>query len=420
MKVLAFDSVGGASGDMILASLISLGIDPDMLSQALSTLGLGEIRISVAPSTSCGLAGLRLHLHGAEHDEHVHEQGHAAGAHSHAPHRGFPEIVALISQAKLPESVKAQAIRVFRRIGEIEARLHGTTVEQIHFHEIGAFDSIVDIVGSCLALAELGVDAVVVGPLPLGTGTIRCAHGVFPNPAPATLELLRGMPVEQTNLPFELVTPTGAALLSEWKTMERVPAGAKPLAIGYGLGTRELGDRPNLLRATLFELANAPETGFQGDSSHDVCVELETNVDDMTPELVGLFVQRALASGALDVFTTAVMMKKQRPGILLTLLCRMEDRERMLDLIFRETTTLGVRERLVTRTILDRRIETVSTPFGDVRVKIGKWKGREVVHTPEFEDCIRLAAEGRVAVREVYDAVKRAIGECQRDRPAVS
>jgi uncharacterized protein (TIGR00299 family) protein len=398
VKILAFDSVGGAAGDMILAALVDLGIDLAELERDLSGLGAGAFHLRAERGISAHLAGLRVRVETRAETDH----GHTDLTHSpdHLPHRGLAEIEALIERSGLPAAVRARSIRVFRRIADVEARLHQIPADRIHFHEIGALDSIVDIVGSCLALHRLGVDAVAVGPLPQGRGTIACAHGVFPNPAPATLELLRGLQIEQTDEPFELVTPTGAALLSEWRSLDRIPAGATVLGVGYGLGRRDLGDRPNLLRASLLETAASPNV--------DECLVLETNLDDVTPELVGVLAQRLLEAGALDVFTLPAQMKKQRPGILLTVLCRSENRERMLDLIFRESTTLGVREYPVKRTALARRSVAVRTPYGEVSVKIGEWKGEPLVRAPEMEDCIRLAREHGVAVRAVYEAAQQA------------
>lgn len=398
MRILAFDSVGGASGDMILAALIDLGADADELARDLHSLGVGNFHLRVERGLSAHLAGTRVEVQ-VESDDHAHAHAHDH-QHEHAPHRGLLEIEALIHASALPDAVKERACRVFRRIGEVEARMHGTTVDKIHFHEIGAVDSIVDIVGSCLALHRLGVDAVAVGPLPQGRGVIQCAHGTFPNPAPATVELLRGMAVEQTELPHELVTPTGAALLADWRTIDRTPTGARIEKVGYGLGRRDLGSRPNLLRAILMV------DSFHASDLSDTCLVLETNLDDTTPELIGALAQRLMTEGAWDVFTTAIQMKKQRPGTLLTVLCSPLDREKMLALIFRESTTFGVREYETRRTILARRTEMVKTPYGEVRVKIGVWRGQDITRAPEMDDCLRLAAAKAVSVRAVYEAAR--------------
>jgi hypothetical protein len=324
------------------------------------------------------------------------EHAHAEAGHTHAPHRGLREIRALIEGSQLPASVKATSLRVFQRLAEAEAHVHGTTPDQVHFHEVGAMDAIIDIVGACLGLEMLGVTGVSVGPLPLGHGAVECAHGILPIPAPATVELLKGFPVAPGDEPFELVTPTGAALLTTWQTLETFPSGSRILKVGQGFGHRALKGRPNLLRAMLMEIG--------ADSAQDACLVLECNLDDLTPELTGALLHRLLGVGALDVFLTPVQMKKQRPGILLTVLCRPDQRPAMLDLIFRESTTFGIREHAVQRTVLERRHEYVETPFGRVRVKIGRWQGADITVSPEYEDCLRAAESAGVSVRAVYEA----------------
>jgi uncharacterized protein (TIGR00299 family) protein len=405
VRILRFDSVGGASGDMILGALVGLGVDPHQLEHELASLGAERFSIAVAPFSSHGIGGVQaaveLGAHGHHAHDHGHDHAHAHGEHTHAPHRGLREIAAMIERSALPPPVRELSLRVFRRIAEAEAKIHGTTVEEIHFHEVGAMDSIVDVVGGCLALHRLRVDSVVIGPLPIGHGTIRCAHGTYPSPAPATVELLAGAAVEQVDEPFETVTPTGAALLTTWKTADALPAGARVVAASYSFGHRRLNHRPNLLRATLFEadaLTAAPAS----------CLVLECNLDDTSPELIGALTVRLLEAGALDVFTAAIQMKKQRPGVLLTVLCEPAQREPLLDLIFRGSTTFGVRAYPVERTVLARRHETVNTPYGPIRVKIGTWKGADVTRAPEFEDCARAAREQDVPVRAVYEAALRA------------
>ena len=279
--------------------------------------------------------------------------------------------------------------------------MHGTTLAKIHFHEVGALDSIADIVGCCVGLELLGIQGVTFGPLPQGRGTITCQHGVYPNPPPATMLLLTGLPVVQTEEPHELVTPTGAALLATWRTMDRPPAGSRIERVGYGFGHRKLDARTNVLRATIL----VTDDGARED---DVVTVLETNLDDSMPEIVGALSDRLLAEGALDVFTTPVLMKKQRPASLLTVLCRPADRGRLLDLIFAESTTFGVREHEARRTILDRAFSTVQTPYGPIRIKEGRRNGQLVTRSPELEDCRRAASEHQVAVREVYAAASAA------------
>jgi hypothetical protein len=275
-------------------------------------------------------------------------------------------------------------------------------LESVHFHEVGAVDAMVDIVGSCLALVQLGVERVSVGALPLGRGTVKCAHGLYPCPAPATAELLKGHTVEETEEEGELVTPTGAALLTTWHDPSPPAGPARMVKAGYGFGRRTLKSRPNLLRVLLFESSASPE-----DCSYR-CLVLACHLDDATGEQIGVLLTRLMDAGALDAVAAPIYMKKQRPGIHLTVLCRPEDRARMVDLLFRESGTLGVREELSRRTVLPRRGETVSTPYGPVRIKVGLWGGREVTLAPEMDDCVARSEEHGVSARAVYEAAAAA------------
>ncbi len=400
MKILQFECVGGASGDMILGALSELGADLQAIERELSALKIGPFKIEARPFQHENLHGTQASVHLTPSEPHPPQE--------HPGHRNLNDIERMIQNSTLPAPVKETSLRVFRRLGEAEARVHGTTVDQVHFHEVGALDSIIDIIGSCLGLHQLRVDEVVVGPFPTGTGIIECAHGRFPNPAPATLELLKGQPLTATSESCELVTPTGAALLTTWKTREVPPTGSRIVKLGYSFGHFKLEHRPNLLRALLLE--------FSGEGQEDECRVLECNLDDTTPELLGSLVQRLMEAGALDAFITAVQMKKQRPGSLLTVLCKPETRDSLLDLIFRESTTFGIREYSARRTILDRRFEEVETPFGRVKIKIGRWKGRDVTWAPEMEDCIRLAKAGQVPVRSIYEAAASAANRLRPSR----
>ncbi|MBU0714293.1 MAG: nickel pincer cofactor biosynthesis protein LarC [Verrucomicrobia bacterium] len=414
MKHLHFDSIGGASGDMILAALLDLGVSREDLQHQLTGLPIGPFEIEVNSISDRGLHGTRVNVHVPSH-EHTHGSADHSQPQVHPPHRGLIEIRALIDGSQLSASVKAASLRVFRRLAEAEAHVHGTTPDQVHFHEVGAVDAIIDIVGACLGLERLGVAGVSVGPLPLGHGTVVCAHGILPVPAPATVELLKGFTVAPTDEPFELVTPTGAALLTTCKTLETFPPGSRILKVGQGFGHRTLNGRPNVLRAMLME-SDSVAADADGCPATDTCLVLECNLDDLTPELTGSLMKRLLDAGALDVFLTPVQMKKQRPGILLTVLCRPEQRPTMLDLIFRESTTFGIREYPVQRTVLERRHESVETPFGRVRVKIGRWQGSDITVSPEYEDCRRAAESAGVSVRAVYEAALIRNVECGRKK----
>lgn len=403
-RVLWFDSVGGASGDMILSTLIDLGVRPADLNEALASLGDFHIAIEARRYDSHGLHGslVSVHAHEHRHEEHHHHNGHPHHDHDshHHAHRGLIEIRAMIEASNLPPEVKKKSIAVFQRLAEAEAKVHGKPPEEVHFHEVGALDAIADIVGSCLGLHLLQIDHVGFSPLPQGQGTITCAHGIFPNPAPGTVELLKGFAVTHTDEPFELVTPTGAALLTSWRNLKDWPAGLLIQAVGHGFGQRSLTQRPNLLRATLLEAAPIQP------SDPDLCLVLETNIDDTTPELVGSLVQRLMSVGAYDAFTSAIQMKKQRPATLLTVLCAPELKPVMLDLIFTESTTFGVREHLTRRTMLERGFATVETDFGPIQVKIGRWHGTPVTASPEYEDCAKAADLHKVPVRVVYESAQ--------------
>ena len=393
MKILRFDSVGGASGDMILAAMADLGADVALLRSHLASLGAGACKIEVVPVADRGLNGVRVSVQVPDDASHH--------------HRRLKDILALVKASSLPEPVKELSADVFTRLAAAEGRVHRISPEEVHFHEVGAVDSMVDVVGACLFLHSLGVDSVDVGPLPLGSGTVQCEHGILPVPAPATVELLAGHDVVRTTEPFELVTPTGAAILTTWKEKKPLePAAgsacARIIRAGCGFGHRKLSGRPNMLRAILLETCGGEA------ASGDSCLVLECNLDDTVPELLGSLAQKLMDQGALDAFTTSVQMKKQRPGTLLTVLCRAGDRDRFLDLVFRESTTFGIREYFTSRTVLERRHEQVETAYGAIRIKIGRWKGEDITRAPEYEDCVRCAREHNVSVRVVYEAATQA------------
>jgi len=392
MTLLYLDCFAGISGDMLLGTLIDLGASEDLLRKELTKLPLPHYSIATRRVVKQSIAATKFDC--IEEHQHHHE------------HRGFTEIAALITSSGLAETVKHRAVSVFRRLGEAEAKIHGVPLEQIHFHEIGAVDSIVDIVGTCLALDLLGITAMHASPLPCGSGFIETAHGRFPVPAPATLELLRGVPIIAAAVSAELVTPTGAALLAEFCDQY---GSLPPLIvekIGYGAGTRDLADRPNVLRGVLGQPAKSAVVG-------DTVATVEANIDDMNPEFFGDVMDRLLTTGALDVFWTSVQMKKNRPGTLLTVLCEVTDVDRVADLILAHTTSFGVRIQEVRRRKLDREIVTVRIPTGEIAVKIGRLHGKVVQRSPEFESCRRIAATANIPVKEVYNEAARAAGDIQ-------
>ncbi len=398
MRHLHFEAIGGASGDMILAALVDLGVDLSRVEDRLRELPLAGLSIAKEDAAAGGVRGTRIRVR-------------TAAAPSTARH--LPEIREMIHGAdSWSQGVRQTALAVFDRLAEVEARIHGVEKEKIHFHEVGALDSIADICGCLLGVELLGISRVSVAPLPLGRGTVQCAHGILPNPAPATLELLRGHPVVYVPEEYETVTPTAAALLMTLKNADAPPSGAAVLRVGYGIGTHEGGHRPNLLRAVLLESDEA--------ESSEYCLLLETSVDDTTPELLGVTIGRLLEAGALDAYALPIVMKKQRPAAEIRVICDPGLREKMLEILFTETTTLGVRESFLRRSVLHRSIEEVSTEFGAIRVKVGYFHGHPVTISPEMEDCRRLARDHNVAVRKVFEAAQSAArckiaegGKCQ-------
>ena len=392
MNIINFNSIGGASGDMILGTLIDLGVSTSEIQTSLESLNIGSFKIEEEQANEHSLSGTRVTV----------KIGPEA-----KPIRHLGPICDMINGSDLPADVKAMSIKVFTNLAEAEAKVHGTTVDHIHFHEVGAVDSIIDIIGSCLALSILKIDIVSVDPLPVGTGYVDCEHGRLPVPVPATIELLKGHPIEKTEEPFELVTPTGAALLTTWKESLSDNTTAKPTIIketGVGFGQRKLKNRINMLRAVMME--SSDNTKVESDEHTDSCIVIESNLDDITPELIGSLCDTLLKAGALDVFTTAVQMKKQRPGCLLTVLSTPKDKEHLINIIFQESTTFGVREYATKRTILQRRHETVETPYGNIRIKVGSLNGKDITRSPEHSDCVACANKSHVAVRTVYNSVK--------------
>lgn len=378
-RVLWLEPVGGIAGDMFLAAALDLGVPQAALEAPLRTLELPGWRLEVTKAERHAIVGTHVDV-----VVETPEGGHV--------HRGWTDIDALIARSGLPARAKARALQVFRLIGEVEARIHGTTLEAIHFHEVGAVDSIVDICGAAVALELLGDPKVLSTPPPLGSGTVRIAHGVVPVPVPATLELLRDVPVRFEGQ-GELTTPTGAALLKAFATVGPPPELVIE-RVGYGVGTKDWKDRANVLRASVGRVAEAP-------ASLSV---LECNLDDCSPQLLGALVETLLARGALDAWVAPVVMKKGRPGHLVGVLTDAAHRQAMVDTLLTESTTLGVREHAVTRTALERRHEAVQTPWGEVRVKLGL-RGDAVLNAaPEFEDCRAVAARAQVPVKDVQAA----------------
>ncbi len=417
-RTLYLDCFAGLSGDMFLGALLDCGLDFELLKSELAKLNVPGYELSLTRVDRSGIAAAKFDVHllatpgeaeSLPHTHthpHEHTHAHAGGAVEHSHQRALSDIKRLLAASGLSTTVKARATQIFQRLGEAEAKIHNIPLEAVHFHEVGALDSIVDIVGVCIGLEALQIERVIASPLHVGSGTFKCAHGTYPVPGPAATELLQGVPIYSTDIVGELVTPTGAALVAELAES----FGALPLLkierTGYGAGTREYPKFPNVLRALIGELLS------DAHNTPNAITVIEANLDDLSPQVLGHVMEQALAAGALDLFYTPVQMKKNRPGVLLTLLCQPADRARMCELIFRETTTLGVRYREEQREILQREFVTVATPYGSIRIKLAKaTDGRVLNAAPEYEDCRAAAAAQLVALREVQTAALRAYAE---------
>lgn len=380
MKVAYFDCFAGISGDMTLGALVDAGLSFAALKSELDKLSVREFTLSQRRVEKHGIAGTKIDVNARE--------GHV--------HRHLKDVLKIINSSSISASAKEKAARVFQKLAEAEAKIHGTTIEAVHFHEVGAVDAIVDVVGAIVGLELLEIEAIYASKFRFGSGHTRGAHGAMPVPVPAVVEMTKGFPSERTDIPYELVTPTGAALLTALASNIGETMQLRTESTGYGAGTRDVEQVPNLLRVEIGELVADPRTDFP--------VLLETNIDDMTPEIYGYLIDRLLEAGARDAFLTPVIMKKGRPGIQLTVLADPNRETELTELIFSETTTLGIRRLPVQRHILERRTDTVQTPYGPIRVKIADIGGKQRV-TPEYDDCARIAREKQVPILDVYKAV---------------
>lgn len=385
MKIAYFDCIAGASGDMILGALLDAGLPEATLRQQLAALRLDGFDLRSYRVNKNRFSATKVDVLVA----------------ADTPSRRLPDIEAIVLESDLPSAIKEQAVAVFRRLGEVEAQIHNTTLDRVYLHELGGIDTIVDVVGALVGLEALGVERVVVSPLPLGRGFVDGVHGKIPLPAPATVALLKGVPVVGSDLNLELVTPTAAALLSSLAAEFGPIPSMTLIASGYGAGDRDL-PLPNVLRLLVGDQA-AP-----GEAIVETLVMLETNIDDLNPELYDYVMARLFAAGALDVFLSPIQMKKNRPATLLRVLCRPGDVDALISILFTETSTLGIRQQQVTRHCLARSTHTVETPYGPVRVKVA-YRGKEWVKVaPEYDDCRRLAEANGISLREAYRAAELA------------
>ena len=453
MRIAYLECFSGISGDMFMGALIDAGVPPEVFVRTVEALGL-DARLEIKRVDRSGISATKVDViaagqkelpreefwakEQAEHHDHAHSHSHShEGGHSHShaeprshshehshshhspshdheheaghshnhahAHRGLKEILEIIGRANISQSAKERAIRIFEALGAAEAKVHNNEIEKIHFHEVGAIDAIVDIVCAAVGSEALGVDEWICSPLNVGGGTVVCAHGTFPIPAPATLELLKHAPVYSGEIQKELVTPTGAAIVSVLASrFSHFPA-MKAEKSGYGAGSRDFKGVPNVVRLTIGETAQLDALPAR---IEEITI-LEANVDDMTPQIFGYVMERALTLGALDVFGTAVQMKKNRPGMLLTVLCPPEKKSVLTRLIFAETTSLGVRIRQESRAVLARRHVNVRTQWGEVRMKLANLNGSVSNYAPEYEDCRRIAEAQQVPLKTVMqEAIK--------------
>jgi pyridinium-3,5-bisthiocarboxylic acid mononucleotide nickel chelatase len=376
-----FDCFSGISGDMVLGALVDAGADLRTIETELRRLGLENWNISGGKVKRGAIFATQVKVETAE--EHH--------------HRGLSIILKRIEGANLAPRAAERAKKIFTRLAEAEAKVHNMPIEQVHFHEVGAVDSIIDIVGAAIGFEMLGIDEFACSALDVGAGRVKTAHGLLPVPAPATAELLRGAPMYSSGIERELVTPTGAAIATTLATSYAELPDMKLRAIGYGAGLADLKEKANVLRLLIGD-SSASEAGERWDTPVTV---IETNLDDMNPQVYGYFAEKALAAGALDVFSAPVQMKKNRPGMLVTLLSESANVSRLIDLVFRETTTIGVRTYEVRRKTLERELVPVATPFGDVRIKISSMNGSVLNATPEYEDCQRIANQRGIPLKQV-------------------
>lgn len=455
MRIAYLDCFSGISGDMFLGALVGAGVPAKLLEDTVAALDLGA-RLEISRVVRGGIAATKVDVyahgekdlprevfweqqrerssaHSHDHD-HSHEQSHehsgshdadhehdtlqthagtsAPHSHEHLHGRGLTEIREIIGKAAISATAKTTAIRVFEALAAAEAEIHNSSVDQVHFHEVGAVDALVDIVCAAVGAEALAIDQWICSSLNVGGGTVKCAHGMLPVPAPATVKLLQGVPVYSSGPQVELVTPTGAAIVKTLITCFAPFPAMNIERAGYGAGSREFNHHPNLLRLTIGEAvllkeASPSEAATSNGATTDQIAVLEANLDDLSPQVLAYAMERLLADGALDVFSVPVQMKKNRPGALLTVLARPEDADRLTKLMFAETSTLGVRRRSEQRQILSRRWETVDTSWGPVRIKIANMNGTVSNYAPEFEDCRALAEAHHVPLKKIMEEALR-------------
>jgi len=410
---------------MLVGALTDLGVAPSVFEWELSKIALEDHHLHFERQERKGIAGVKfgvhagaVHIHDSpssktghkeehddshhHHDEHDPDHDHHHHEHDHGEpgrdegQRTYRDIVQLISESDLSDFTKAHSLGIFRRLATVEAKIHACPIDEVRFHEVGALDSIVDVVLACVGIEALQVTEIHFSPLTDGQGSVRCAHGEYPIPSPATLEILNGLPISQIPMPFELITPTGAALVTEFQTSIGPFPLIRPLKTGYGLGSRDLPRRANVLRAILGEKIAS--------SDPERLIEVQATIDDMSPELLGAAIEKIRDTGAVEAFFSSVQMKKSRPGILVTALCRPEQLAAIQEIILRHTSTFGLRYHEVERLALERRFVSVATHYGSLPIKLGVLQGEVIQVAPEFEDCRKAAEKAGVPIKAVYAA----------------
>jgi pyridinium-3,5-bisthiocarboxylic acid mononucleotide nickel chelatase len=410
MKVLYYDCFAGISGDMNLGAMIDVGVDADYLKKELSKLPVHGYVLHVEKDIRKGISGTRVRVIIDDHHQHLHEDDHHhdhGRGHHHHRHHTFAEIKQLISDSSLDEQVKDRSIAVFTQLALAEAKIHSKPVDEVHFHEVGAIDSIVDIVGAAICLNYLAPDSVHCSTIELGGGSVHCVHGIYPVPAPATAELVKNMPVRKGTVDYEATTPTGAAILAAFADTFTDKFDFRILKTGYGIGTKD-STIPNVLRVFLCESAGDAET--ETVNSYII----ECNIDDMNPEFYDYIIDSLFSAGAKDVFITPIIMKKSRPAVKLSILCNPEAENRVNEVLFRETSTIGLRKYSIDKTMLERKIEHITTRYGEVRVKSAFYQGVCIKSKPEYEDCIKIARSQGIPISQVYREVEKILDKNTR------
>lgn len=421
-KILYYDCFSGISGDMNLGALISLGVDKDYLIKELSKLNINnEFEIKVTEDERKGISGIKAdvilthsheehqhgyghgheHCHGEHEHCHSHERQHCHGeqehGHNHHHHRNLNDINKIIDNSILNDDIKKISKDIFLKVAEAESKVHNKSLEEVHFHEVGATDSIVDIVGAAICLDYLNVDKIMCSKVEVGSGFVKCAHGTLPVPAPATTEILRDIPVTSGNVPFEATTPTGAAIVKSIVDKFTNDKDFKIIKTGYGIGGKDEGDIPNALRVFLAEDIIMEK--------EDTSIIIECNIDDMNPEFYEYVMDKLFEVGASDVYFTPIIMKKTRPAVKLSVLTNMKFADKIEQIILKETTTLGIRKYKVEKIMLNREIEKINTKYGKIDIKNSYYKGEIIKQKPEYEDCRKISLENNLPIREVYKEV---------------